>query len=170
MPASARWGARPGLSSYRSSPVALGTIALYAFLLTAISARYTRLLPAGMWLSIHRLALVVWGLSWLHGILAGTDSDPLRPMYVVCGLAVVGGGRVSLLGVPPSRPTFTTSRPEGSPMNVPNTSLRRTLTVVGVAAALLVGFGAIRRLGGVDGHGGAADGRAGFGRDACRPA
>ena len=44
--------ASPGRSSracreYRSSPVALGTMALYAFLLTAITARYTKLLPAG---------------------------------------------------------------------------------------------------------------------------
>ena len=30
----------PGLSSYRSAPVALGTMALYAFLLTAVSARF----------------------------------------------------------------------------------------------------------------------------------
>ena len=29
----------PGLSGYRSSPVALGTLALYAFLITAITAR-----------------------------------------------------------------------------------------------------------------------------------
>ena len=37
----------PGLSSYRSSAVALGTMALYAFLLTAVTARWTRLLPSG---------------------------------------------------------------------------------------------------------------------------
>ena len=37
----------PGLSGYRTSPVALGTLALYAFLLTAITARYTKLLPPG---------------------------------------------------------------------------------------------------------------------------
>ena len=104
----------PGLSSYRSSPVALGTMALYAFLLTAVSARYTRLLPAGMWLSIHRLALVVWGLSWLHGMLAGTDSDPLRPMYVISGLAVVAAGAYRYWASRRGRPTFTTSRPEGS--------------------------------------------------------
>jgi succinate dehydrogenase hydrophobic anchor subunit len=47
----------PGMSQYRSSPVALGTLALYAFLVTAITARYTKLLPAGAWLSLHRLAL-----------------------------------------------------------------------------------------------------------------
>ena len=105
----------PGLSSYRSSPVALGTMALYAFLVTAVSARYTRLLPAGMWLSIHRLALAVWVLSWLHGILAGTDSDPLRPMYVTSGLVMVGAGAYRYWASRRARPTFVSSRPEASP-------------------------------------------------------
>jgi predicted ferric reductase len=104
----------PGLSSYRSTPVALGTMALYAFLVTTITARYTRLLPAGLWLSIHRLALVVWILSWLHGILSGTDSDALRPMYVVAGLAVVAAGAYRYWASRQGRPTFTTSRPEVS--------------------------------------------------------
>jgi methionine sulfoxide reductase heme-binding subunit len=102
----------PGLSSYRSSPVALGTMALYAFLLTAITARYTRLLPAGVWLSIHRLALVVWALSWLHGILAGTDSDALRLMYVAAGLAVVAAGAYRYWASRKGRPTFNTNRSE----------------------------------------------------------
>ena len=104
----------PGLSSYRSSAVALGTMALYAFLLTAVTARWTRLLPSGMWLSIHRLAIVVWGLSWLHGVLAGTDGDPLRPMYVACGLAVVLAGAYRYWASRQGRPTFATSRSEGS--------------------------------------------------------
>jgi methionine sulfoxide reductase heme-binding subunit len=104
----------PGLSSYRSSPVALGTLALYAFLLTAITARYTRLLPAGMWLSIHRLALAVWVLSWLHGILAGSDSDALRPMYIVAGLAVVAAGAYRYWASRQGRPSFDAARQEVS--------------------------------------------------------
>src|SRR6187200_285548 len=61
----------PGLSQYRSAPVALGTLALYAFLVTAVTARWTKLLPNGLWLKLHRLSLVVFLFSWLHGILAG---------------------------------------------------------------------------------------------------
>lgn len=79
----------PGMSSYRSSAVALGTLALYAFLATAITARWTRLLPSGLWLSIHRLALLVWAFTWLHGMLAGTDAMPLAALYVIAGGAVV---------------------------------------------------------------------------------
>ena len=103
----------PGLSAYRSWPVSLGTMALYAFLLTAVTARYTRLLPAGAWLSIHRLALVVWVLTWLHGLLAGTDVDTLRPLYVASGLAIVAAGAYRYWASRQGRPTFTT-RPEGT--------------------------------------------------------
>jgi len=102
----------PGLSEYRSSPVALGTMALYAFVLTAITARYTRLLPAGVWLTIHRLSLIVFVLAWLHSVLAGTDSDALRLMYVGTGLAVILSGAYRYWASRQRRPTFTTSLPE----------------------------------------------------------
>ena len=79
----------PGLSEYRSVPVALGTLALYAFLITVLTARYTRLLPRGMWLALHRLAIVVIAASWSHGVLAGTDSGAFEPLYITTGLALV---------------------------------------------------------------------------------
>lgn len=102
----------PGLSEYRDTSVALGTMALYAFLLTAITARYTRLLPAGVWLKIHRLSLVVWVLAWLHSVLAGSDSGELGVMYVGTGLAIVFSGAYRYWASRRRRPTFTTSLPE----------------------------------------------------------
>ena len=44
----------PGISSYRSVPVALGTLAMYGLLITGLTARYTKLLPPGLWLRLHR--------------------------------------------------------------------------------------------------------------------
>ena len=102
----------PGLSEYRTVPVAIGTMALYAFLVTALTARYTKLLPAGIWLKIHRLALLVWVLAWLHGVLAGTDSAALGALYVATGLAVVVSGSYRYWASRQRRPTFTTSLPE----------------------------------------------------------
>ena len=88
-------------------------MALYAFLITAFTARYTKLLPPGVWLSIHRLSLVVFVLAWLHGILAGTDSDALRRACTsATGLAVLAAGSYRYWASPPRRPTFTTSRTE----------------------------------------------------------
>ncbi len=88
----------PGLSEYRSSPVAIGTLALYAFLVTAITARWTKLLPRGVWLSIHRLALVIWVMAWMHGVLAGTDTGALAAPVRRGGPARRRRGGLPLLG------------------------------------------------------------------------
>ncbi len=64
------------------------------------------------WLKIHRLALLVWVLAWLHGVLAGTDSDALGALYVATGLAVVVSGSYRYWASRQRRPTFTTSLPE----------------------------------------------------------
>ena len=98
----------PGLSSFRSVPVALGTLGLYAFLITALTARYTKALPPGLWLRLHRLSIVVWALGWAHGVLAGTDSGSVGWLYVASGLAIVAAASyrywVSRMG----RPTYST--------------------------------------------------------------
>ena len=103
MPGSPSSGAFiPGLSEYRSSAVALGTMALYAFLITAVTARYTKLLPPGVWLKIHRLSLVVFVLAWLHAVLAGTDSGALAALYVGDRPGRRRARVLSLLGVAPA--------------------------------------------------------------------
>ena len=79
----------PGLSSYRSSAVALGTLSLYALLITGMSARYTKRLPAGLWLKIHRLSILVFVLAWMHGVVAGTDTSGLLPVYLATGAVVL---------------------------------------------------------------------------------
>lgn len=81
----------PGFSGYRPPAVALGTVALYALVVTTATARWTRLLPPGAWLKIHRLSAVAFLLTWLHAILAGTDSGPLLPLYLGTGLPVLAG-------------------------------------------------------------------------------
>jgi len=99
----------PGLSSFRSSPVALGTLAMYALIVTGMTARYTKLLPPGFWLKLHRLSLVVFILAWLHGILAGTDTEALRPFYLVTGLTVLGAAAYRYWVARQARPSFATS-------------------------------------------------------------
>ncbi|HEX2754179.1 MAG TPA: hypothetical protein VHM48_01875 [Candidatus Limnocylindrales bacterium] len=104
----------PGLSSYRSAPVAIGTLSLYALLLTGVTARYTKLLPAGAWLTIHRVGIVVFVLGWMHGLLAGTDSMALIALYTTLGCAVGGAAAYRYWVTRQGRPTFSTSLPEGS--------------------------------------------------------
>jgi DMSO/TMAO reductase YedYZ heme-binding membrane subunit len=80
----------PGLSSYRTVPVAVGVVALYALIITGLTARYPRRLPTGWWLKIHRFSVVVLAAGWLHGVLSGTDSQAFLPIYAAIGIAVVG--------------------------------------------------------------------------------
>jgi predicted ferric reductase len=102
----------PGLSEYRSSPVAIGTFALYAFLVTAITARWTKLLPRGAWLALHRLALLIFVMAWMHGVLAGTDTTALGPLYIGAGLLVTFAGAYRYWASRKRKPTFDTSRSE----------------------------------------------------------
>lgn len=106
----------PGMSEYRTSAVALGSLATYAFLVTAVSARYTRLLPAGAWLTLHRLAIVIYVLGWLHGMLAGTDSSALRPVYVASAVIVLMAVAYRYWAARRARPTFSTSLTTEAPV------------------------------------------------------
>ena len=105
----------PGLSSYRTVPVALGVISLYALLITGLAARYTKFLPRGLWLRIHRFSLVVLALAWGHGVLAGTDSVPMAGAYGASFVLVVMAAVYRYWVGRSGRPTFSTALPEVNP-------------------------------------------------------
>lgn len=79
----------PGLSEYRPPAIAVGSVAMYALLFTALTAKWTKLLPAGWWLKVHRFTAVAFLLAWAHAVLAGTDGGALTPLYVATGLPVL---------------------------------------------------------------------------------
>lgn len=81
----------PGFSEFSPVAVGLGSVALYALLFTAITAKWTRLLPSGWWLKVHRFAAVVFLLTWVHAVLAGTDGGALLPLYLATGGAILAG-------------------------------------------------------------------------------
>jgi predicted ferric reductase len=110
----------PGLSEFRTSAIALGTVATYAMLFTAITAKWTRLLPSGWWLKVHRIAAVTFLMAWVHAILAGTDSNALLPLYLATGLPILAGiahrwwtarVRPQRLAVPAGAPDVSFARP-----------------------------------------------------------
>ena len=104
----------PGLSSYRTVPVALGVIALYALLVTGLTARYTKLLPRGVWLTLHRFSLIVLALAWAHGVLSGTDSVPMAAVYGASFVLVVLATAYRYWVARSGRPTFSTELPEAT--------------------------------------------------------
>lgn len=81
----------PGYAEYRPIAVGIGSVALYAMLFTAVTAKWTRLLPSGWWLKAHRFAAVAFLLAWVHAVLAGTDGSALLPLYLVTGLPILTG-------------------------------------------------------------------------------
>jgi len=81
----------PGFSTFRPVAVGLGTVALYALIFTAATAKWTRLLPSGWWLKVHRFAAVAFLLTWVHAVLAGTDGGALTPLYLATGLPILAG-------------------------------------------------------------------------------
>jgi len=105
----------PGMSEYRTVPVAIGTLALYALLITGLTARFTRILPAGWWLKLHRLGLIVLVAAWSHGLLAGSDSPALLGVYVGTFLVVLMAAAYRYWIVRSGRPTFASSIQEGQP-------------------------------------------------------
>jgi DMSO/TMAO reductase YedYZ heme-binding membrane subunit len=102
----------PGLSAYRTVPVAIGVIALYALLITGLTARYTQLLPDGAWLQVHRLGVVILVLAWVHGVLSGTDSVPMAGIYGASFVLVVLAAAYRYWVARSGRPTFSTTLPE----------------------------------------------------------
>ncbi|MEI7742978.1 MAG: hypothetical protein WCK58_04400 [Chloroflexota bacterium] len=81
----------PGMSGFRTPAVAIGSISMYALLFTAITAKWTRLLPAGWWLKAHRFAALTFLLVWVHSVLAGTDGGALTALYLGTGLPILAG-------------------------------------------------------------------------------
>ena len=133
----------PGLSSYRTVPVALGNVALYALLISALTARYTKLLPAGVWLKLHRGSLLIWAVGWAHGILAGTDTGPIAPLYVGTGLLMVVAAAYRYWVARKKRPTFATSLPEtGNAPPVRDEGPVRPLAAPGLPAPVGAAVGA----------------------------
>jgi sulfoxide reductase heme-binding subunit YedZ len=79
-----------GGASYRPFAVALGTVSVYLGLLVGVSAALAGTLVRRAWLPVHKVASAVFVLTWLHALLAGSDSSRLAWLYVVTGAFLIG--------------------------------------------------------------------------------
>jgi hypothetical protein len=77
-------------SEYRPVPVTLGVIALWAGLITGVTARLAGSIAARVWWPVHKVAAGLLVLVWGHSVLAGTDTPALRWYYVASGVAILG--------------------------------------------------------------------------------
>jgi methionine sulfoxide reductase heme-binding subunit len=64
----------PLAGPYRPVAVACGIVALYLLLAVWASSKLQRRIGYRLWRRLHVLAFAVYGLSVLHGALAGSDA------------------------------------------------------------------------------------------------
>jgi len=94
----------PFTAGYQVIALGIGTLALYCFLVAAVSGwlRLTtaRVLSERGWRWLHRVAYAGWGLCLLHGVLAGPDTGSPWALasYALGVAAVVVGLGVHRLG------------------------------------------------------------------------
>lgn len=107
----------PLTAGYRPLALGAGTLAVYTFILVAVSGAMRGRLAGSptavrTWRTIHLSAYVGWALSMGHGIFAGTDTGAWwsTAVYVACGVAVltalavrVGSARTPIRNADPAR-------------------------------------------------------------------
>ncbi|MEP9413045.1 hypothetical protein ABLE92_01650 [Gordonia sp. VNQ95] len=102
-------------SGYRPLAIAVGVIALYAFVVTAVSGwsrgRFAQSPAAArVWRVIHSCAYLGWAASIYHGFTAGTDTHTWWAMatYAVCTAAV--GIALVIRGIAARDTRYTSNR------------------------------------------------------------
>lgn len=79
----------PMASGYRPVAVSLGVLALWAGVVTGVTARFAGSFAARHWWPIHKVAAALLLLVWAHSVFAGSDVAGLTVFYIVTGLFVV---------------------------------------------------------------------------------
>ena len=79
----------PFASEYRPVPVTLGVLAMWAGIITGVSARFAGHFMGRHWWPIHKVAAGLLVLVWAHSVFAGSDVNALTVFYVTTGLFVV---------------------------------------------------------------------------------
>jgi hypothetical protein len=79
----------PMAASYRPVAVTLGLVAAYAGLLAGLTAALAGRVAVRIWWPIHKAAALTLATVWLHAVLAGSDTEPLLPLYVGTGGLVI---------------------------------------------------------------------------------
>ena len=85
------WGALlPMASGYRPAAVTLGVIAAYAGLVAGLTAAFAGRWAARVWWPVHKASALALVATWLHAVLAGSDTSGLAWMYGLTAVMVLG--------------------------------------------------------------------------------
>jgi len=88
----------PFLSSYRPLPVSLGIVGFYLMLVLSVSFYLRRWIGQKSFRLLHYGSFGAFALVTLHGVLAGTDSGPLWPLYALSLILVLGLTALRVVG------------------------------------------------------------------------
>ena len=79
----------PNSATYRPGAVTYGVAAAWMVMVVAVTAALAgRGLVGRRWAVAHRIAYPAFVLTWVHGVLAGSDTVALRGLYIAAGLLV----------------------------------------------------------------------------------
>ena len=79
----------PGVSSWKTVPVAMGVVAFWLVAVVQATSLLMRRMPRDVWKFIHYFAYVAVWLTSLHGALAGTDATNDAYRFVALFLTFV---------------------------------------------------------------------------------
>jgi DMSO/TMAO reductase YedYZ heme-binding membrane subunit len=79
----------PMAAEYRPVPVTLGVVAVWAGLLTGLTASLAGRWAGRLWWPIHKVAVLLLGLVWAHGFWTGIDTPSARWFYLATGGTVL---------------------------------------------------------------------------------
>lgn len=80
----------PGMSAWKTAPVAWGVIALWLLVVVEVSSLLKRRLPHRAWVRVHLLSFVAYALATVHFLQAGTErTNPVVLLAVEVVSAVV---------------------------------------------------------------------------------
>jgi predicted ferric reductase len=76
----------PGASGWKTTPVALGVVALYLLVIVQGTSLMMQRLPRNLWKFLHYFSYAAVWLTSLHGALAGTDAS--NDVYIVVAVVL----------------------------------------------------------------------------------
>jgi hypothetical protein len=75
----------PMAATYRPVGVTLGVLAIYAGLITGVTAAFAGRWAGRVWWPIHKVSALVLALVWAHGFWTGIDTPTLVWFYLLTG-------------------------------------------------------------------------------------
>jgi methionine sulfoxide reductase heme-binding subunit len=79
----------PFASHYKTFAMAMGTLGLYALIITVFTSEFRQAIGMSRWQKLHRINPLLYIMVTVHGILTGTDTGTYWGLYMYLSSALV---------------------------------------------------------------------------------